>query len=205
MSLLTRPLLRARCGTLIIQRGLKKKSRIPVTLLADVPHVGSAGTVAEVSRAHMRHELFPKRLAEYVVAYRGPRDRSKREAEAAAGAEAASAQMDVQQRTHALALRNQETISRILAVGVLVFERKVVSSEGAAEEGAQAIYGSLTKADVARELAEKHDIAVDKEALSMDDKIKSTGDYACTVKLLYAGQASLSVRVVPAAGAAEEP
>ncbi|KAJ2753459.1 hypothetical protein IWQ56_006612, partial [Coemansia nantahalensis] len=113
MSLLARPQFRARCSTLIIQRGLKKKNkgRIPVTLLADVPHVGSAGTVAQVSRAHMRHELFPKRLAEYVVAYKGPLDRSKREAEAEArGASAASARLDALERAHALALRNQDTI-----------------------------------------------------------------------------------------------
>ncbi|KAJ1731386.1 poly(A)-binding protein binding protein [Coemansia biformis] len=209
MSLIARlplracPPLRACRGTLIIQRGLRKKCKIPVTLLTDVPHVGPAGAVVQVNRAHMRHELFPKRLADYVIAFKGPLDRSTRAAEeAAAAAASSSAQIDVQQRTHAMALRNQDVIGRIVALGPLVVARKVVPSEAGAEEGAQAIYGSLTKADVARELAEKHGIAIDKDALGMEDKIKSTGDYACTVKLQYAGQASLKVRVVPAA---EEP
>ncbi|KAJ2779013.1 hypothetical protein H4R18_004248 [Coemansia javaensis] len=204
MSFFARSVPRARrCGLPVAQRGLKRSSRIRVTLLADVPRVGAAGAEVLVDRAHMRHELFPKRQAEYVIAYRGPLDRTRREAEAAAEAETASrAQADAQQRTHSLALRNQEALGRIVALEPLVFERKVVPSEhsAGAPGGAQAIYGSLTRADVARELAEKHGISVDKEALGMaEDKIKSTGDYVCTVKLMYAGQAALRVRVVPAA------
>ncbi|KAJ2161487.1 hypothetical protein GGF46_001426 [Coemansia sp. RSA 552] len=207
MSLVTRPLLGARQGALIFRRGLKKKTRIPVTMLKTVPKVGSEGSVVQVSKAFMRHELYPKRLADYVLTYKGPLDRSKA---AAAGSTAESAEealateAEAQRRTHSLALKNQEALAQIMALGPLVFERNVLPAEAAdgGDEESQAIYGSLTKADVAKALSEQHGIQVEKDALNMDDKIKSTGEYTCTVKLIYAGQATLRVKVVPAAAAA---
>ncbi|KAJ2802878.1 hypothetical protein H4R20_003108 [Coemansia guatemalensis] len=200
MSLLTRPLFRARQGVVLIQRGIKKKRRIPVTLIEDVPMVGSAGTVAHVSKAYMRHKLFPKRLAEYVLSYSGPLDRNKIEREEQAEEiKASETSEDTQQRVHQLALRNQETIGRIVDMEPLVFERNVVTADSGENQGAQAIYGSLSKADVVRALADMHGISLDKEALVMDDKIKSVGEYTCVVKLAYAGQASLKVKVVPTA------
>ncbi|KAJ2079036.1 hypothetical protein H4R24_004049 [Coemansia sp. RSA 988] len=198
MSLLTRPLFRARQGVTLIQRGIKKKRRIPVTLIENVPLVGSAGTVAHVSKAYMRHKLFPKRLAEYVVSYSGPLDRNKIENdEQAEEAEASETPENTQQRLHQLALKNQEAIGRIVEMEALIFERNVVPDDSGGNQGAQAIYGSLSRADVVRALADMHAISVDKEALVMDDKIKNVGEYTCVVKLAYAGQASLKLKVVP--------
>ncbi|KAJ1904136.1 poly(A)-binding protein binding protein [Coemansia sp. IMI 209127] len=143
----------------------------------------------------MRHELYPKHLAAYVIARNGPLDRSV----AAGKAEGAPARKEanVQQDAHSLALKNQDIISRIISLEPLVFKRSIVVSSGDSNDGAQAIYGSLSKADVIKELESMHGIVVDKSALTIDDKIKSTGDYTCTVKLMYAGQASLKCTVVP--------
>ncbi|KAJ2612902.1 hypothetical protein H4S08_002492 [Coemansia sp. RSA 1365] len=200
MSLLTRTLFRARQGVVVIQRGIKKNRKIPVTLIEDVPLVGSAGTVAHVSKAYMRHKLFPKRLADYVVSYSGPLDRNKVEDnERVEDIEESETPEDAQQRLHQLALKNQEAIGRIVEMEPLVFERNVLPADSSEGQGARAIYGSLSKADVVRALVDIHGILVDKEALVMDDKIKSVGEYTCVVKLAYAGQASLKVKVVPTA------
>ncbi|KAJ2743691.1 poly(A)-binding protein binding protein [Coemansia sp. BCRC 34301] len=195
MDRILRPLLLARSHVLILQRGLKKKVKIPITLLKDIPRIGQAGAVVHVHKAYMRHELYPKRLADYVVLRTGPLDRSKAEKEVAP--DASQEQTDRQEKVHSLALRNQETLGWIVRLKPIVFERSVVVAEAGAEEGAQAIYGSLTKADVLKELAEAHGIVIDKESLTMDDKIKSVGEYTCVVKLIYAGQASFKAVVTP--------
>ncbi|KAJ2436802.1 hypothetical protein GGI03_009407 [Coemansia sp. RSA 2337] len=143
----------------------------------------------------MRHELYPKRLADYVIARVGPLDRSK--VVEVAAPDLSQEQATRQEKVHSLALRNQETLGRIVRLEPIVFERSVVVAEAGTEEGAQAIYGSLTKADVLKELADAHGIVIDKEALTMDEKIKSVGEYTCVVKLIYAGQASFKAIVSP--------
>ncbi|KAJ2306605.1 hypothetical protein IWW54_004686 [Coemansia sp. RSA 2705] len=198
MSLLTRSLFLARSGTLVLQRGLKRNSKIPVTLLEAVPKVGPAGAVVQVNKAFMRHELYPKRLADYVPKYTGPLDRSRlTEQEQESAAETAKGQIDLQHRVHSLALRNQEIIAKLVDIDTLVFERNVMASDADAKDATQTLYGSLTKADVAKALAELHGIVVDRDALNMEDKIKSTGYHTCSVKLIYAGQASFTIQVVP--------
>ncbi|KAJ2655720.1 hypothetical protein IWW48_005388 [Coemansia sp. RSA 1200] len=194
MNLLARSLFQTPQPTLVIRRGLKRSAKIPITLAKSMPGLGSAGTVVYVNKAYMRHELYPKHLAEYVVARTGPRDRNaiaEKENIAPSRRELKSPQ-DV----HSLALRNQDIISRIMGLEPLVFKRSTVNADENSKEDSQGIYGSLTKADVIKELEAKHGIIVDKSALSMDDKIKSTGNYTCTVKLIYAGQASLKCKVV---------
>ncbi|KAJ2889392.1 hypothetical protein IWW38_004740 [Coemansia aciculifera] len=198
MDCILRPLIRARAPVLVIQRGLKKKVKVPITLLQDIPRIGQAGAVVHVHKAYMRHELYPKRLADYVITRVGPLDRSKAVEEVAP--DASQERIDRQEKVHSLALRNQDTLSRIVQLEPIVFERSVVvaDAETGSEEGIQAIYGSLTKADVLKELAEAHGIVIDKESLTMDDKIKSVGEYTCVVKLIYAGQASFKAVVAPA-------
>ncbi|KAI9479322.1 hypothetical protein H4R22_000249 [Coemansia sp. RSA 1290] len=197
MSLLARSLFQSRSGTQVFSRGLKRKSKISVTLLKAVPKLGAEGATVQVSRALMRHELFPRRLADYVPKYTGPLDRAKAvKEEQAAKAAASNDSADTQRKVHNLALKNQGIISQLLNVESLVFERNTMPKEGSSEESVQTIYGSLTKADVVKALAEKHGITVEKEALNMDDKIKHTGEYTCTIKLIYAGQTSLKLRVV---------
>ncbi|KAJ1662417.1 hypothetical protein EV178_005906 [Coemansia sp. RSA 1646] len=160
-----------------------------------MPGLGSAGTVVYVNKAYMRHELYPKHLAEYVIARSGPLDRgvSTGKVEGMPSRMGADAQHDV----HSLALKNQDIIGRITRIEPLVFKRSVVVTDGDSVDGEQTIYGSLSKADVVKELESRSGIVVDKSALTMDDKIKSTGDYTCTVKLIYAGQVSFKCLVVP--------
>ncbi|KAI8322301.1 hypothetical protein GQ54DRAFT_297430 [Martensiomyces pterosporus] len=203
MNHLVRQLVQARQPVMILQRGLKKKTKIPVTLLKDIPRVGSAGTVVHVDKAHMRYQLYPQRLAEYVIVREGPMDRTKI-VEEPANAGPSRAQLDAQQKVHSLALQNQDIIQRVVMLEPLEFERKVVPMEAGEEQSAQAIYGSLTKADVVKALAEDHGIRIEKDALAMDEKIKAVGDYMCVVKLIYAGQASFKVRVVPSRSEAQE-
>ncbi|KAJ2493227.1 poly(A)-binding protein binding protein [Coemansia sp. RSA 2050] len=196
MDRIVRPLAQTRSSVLILQRGLKKKAKIPITLLKDIPRVGQAGAVVHVHKAYMRHELYPKRLADYVIARVGPLDRSK--AVEVVAPDLSLEQANRQEKVHLLALQNQETLSRVVKLEPIVFERSVVVAvESGAEEGAQAIYGSLTKADVLKELADVHGIVIDKDALTMDEKIKSVGEYTCVVKLIYAGQASFKAIVAP--------
>ncbi|KAJ2882945.1 poly(A)-binding protein binding protein [Coemansia aciculifera] len=195
MDRIIRPLIQVRSPVLILQRGLKKKAKIPITLLKDIPRVGQAGAVVHVHKAYMRHELYPKRLADYVIARVGPLDRSK--AVEVITPDLSQEQASRQEKVHSLALRNQETLGRIVRLEPIVFERSVVVAESGTEEGTQAIYGSLTKADVLKELADAHGIVIDKEALTMDEKIKSVGEYTCVVKLIYAGQASFKAIVAP--------
>ncbi|KAJ2556892.1 poly(A)-binding protein binding protein [Coemansia sp. RSA 1933] len=189
MNHFARSLFQTQKPVLIISRGLKKATRIPITLAKDIPGLGSAGEVVYVNKAHMRHELYPKHLAAYVIARTGPLDRSV-SAEKVEGAPSRK-DTDVQKDIHLLALKNQDIIGRIVKLKSLVFKRSVIETEGGNPGSEQTIYGSLSKVDVIKELESTHGIIVDKSALSMDDKIKTTGNYTCTVKLVYAGQASL--------------
>ncbi|KAJ2498965.1 hypothetical protein GGH96_003890 [Coemansia sp. RSA 1972] len=200
MSLLTRPSFQARLSTLVIQRGMKRKAKIPVTLLKDIPNVGTVGNVISVHRAYMRHQLFPKRLAEYVKKYTGPLDRNKvaEEKEQAEAVETTVQSTVSHNKIHNVALKNQELIDKLLDVKSLVFERNVMPKEDSEEGDSQALYGSLTKTDVVKLLEEVHGIVIDKDALHMDEKIKSTGEYTCVAKLMYAGQTTLKLHVVPA-------
>lgn len=212
MSVLARTF--AQAGTnvqpavLAFQRGMKRNAKIPVTMLKALPQLGTEGATVYVNRAYMRYELYPKRLAEYVVSRKGPIDKRKIKGEEEQNRIGQiAAQTNVQEKVHQLAVRNQETIAKITRINGIIFERKVVAATEAtkeADEGVvggdktqQAIYGSLTKSDVLIVLEEQYGITVDKEALLMDDKIKSTGDYTCVVKLIYAGQASFKAKVIP--------
>ncbi|KAJ1647591.1 hypothetical protein J3B02_005143 [Coemansia erecta] len=197
MNCLTSLFVQTRQPVMILQRGLKKKSKIPVMLLKSIPRVGAAGAVIRVSRGHMRNDLYPKRLAVYASIKEGTVERANTAQKEAAlpTKKHAEARRDV----HLLAVNNQAIIDQVASLEPLVFERKVVvSSEPSAEGTAQTIYGSLTKADVIKELADKHSIYIERDALSMNDKIKSVGEFKCVVKLIYAGQASFLAKVVPA-------
>ncbi|KAJ1948690.1 hypothetical protein FBU59_001475, partial [Linderina macrospora] len=101
--------------------------------------------------------------------------------------------VDQQQKVHATALSNQAMIQKVVELPVIEFARSAVEGP----EESEAIYGSVSRADVLKALSE-HGVKIEKEALAMDDKIKTLGEYTCVVKLIYAGQASFKIRVIKA-------
>ncbi|ORX99185.1 hypothetical protein K493DRAFT_348760 [Basidiobolus meristosporus CBS 931.73] len=59
---------------------MRQKKGIEIKLLADVKNLGKKDDIVTVKPGHMRDDLFPKRLAEYVVKRRVHRNRAAEEA-----------------------------------------------------------------------------------------------------------------------------
>jgi large subunit ribosomal protein L9 len=142
-----------------------------VILREHVDHVGRRGEIVKVADGYARNYLLPRKLALAVTAgnlKHVERERSKfeaRESEERKGAEAVAAK---------------------LAGVTVVITRKVGETE--------ALYGSVTTADIAEGLAARH-VEVDKRKILLHEPIKRLGDYDVPVKLHRDVVVPIKVRV----------
>src|SRR5262245_6980961 len=143
-----------------------------VILREHVDHLGRRGEIVKVADGYARNYLLPRKLALPVTEgnrKQVERERLKfeaREAEEKQGAEALAAR-----------IANIE----------IVISRKVGETE--------ALYGSVTAADIADALAEKG-LAIDRRKLQLADPIKRVGDLDVPVKLHREVTAAVKVRVI---------
>jgi large subunit ribosomal protein L9 len=144
-----------------------------VILREHVEHLGRRGEIVKVADGYARNYLLPRKLA--LLATEGnkkqiERERVKFEVKEAEEQKIAEAQRD--------RLANVE----------VVIARRVGETE--------ALYGSVTAADIAEALAAKG-IEIDRRKLQLPDPIKKIGDVEIPVKLHRDVTAHLKVRVVP--------
>ena len=144
-----------------------------VILRQYVEHLGNRGEVVKVADGYARNFLLPRKLA--LLATEGnkkqiERERAKFEAKEAEEQKIAGAQRE--------RLANLE----------VVIARKVGETE--------ALYGSVTTADIAEALAAKG-FEIDRRQLQLAEPIKKIGDVEIPVKLHRDVVAQLKVRVVP--------
>jgi large subunit ribosomal protein L9 len=142
-----------------------------VVLLKDVKRLGKIGELHEVSDGYARNYLIPRGLAAAAT--------SAARQQAAEHVAAQVRQERVEQEHAAQQATKMENIE-------LVFAAK------AGESGR--LYGSITKADIAEQLAEKIGMDVDRRKIVLDEPIKELG--TSTVEVQLHSTVSTTVKVI---------
>lgn len=150
-----------------------------VVLRQDVPKLGEAGSVQDVSGGYARNYLVPQGLAVYA---------SEGELKMAAHNQA------VKDRK----IARQEEQLRSLAEKI---DGQVVTFEARAGEGGR-LFGSITAAEIAEQLSSKIGETVDRRRVQLEDPIRTVGEHTVTVHLV--GRLRPTVRVMVNAEAGSE-
>jgi large subunit ribosomal protein L9 len=130
-----------------------------VILKEDVSKLGSRGDVVKVAEGYGRNYLLPKKLAiEATTANRAVIEQMKASAVRRVAREKGDA----------------EALGKQLAGVELLFTRK----SGEREQ----LFGSVTSADIARELEHKG-LNIDRRKIQLDEPLKAIGDFQVPVKL----------------------
>ena len=130
-----------------------------VILKEDVNKLGHRGDVVKVADGYGRNFLLPGKLAiEANAANKAVVEQMK----------ASSVRKSAKEKTEA------EALSKQLSAVELVFERKVGENEH--------LFGSVTSGDIAHELEAKG-YTIDRRKISLDEPLKSLGEYHVPVKL----------------------
>jgi large subunit ribosomal protein L9 len=130
-----------------------------VILKEDVSKLGSRGDVVKVAEGYGRNYLLPKKLAiEATTANRAVIEQMKASAVRRVAREKGDA----------------EALGKQLAGVELLFSRK----SGEREQ----LFGSVTSADIARELEHKG-LNIDRRKIQLDEPLKAIGDFQVPVKL----------------------
>lgn len=144
-----------------------------VILRDHIDHLGSRGDVVKVADGYARNYLLPRKLAlRATPANMKIVERQRKIAEVREASERADAE--------GLAVR--------LAKAECVMRRRVGEHD--------TLYGSVTAADIAEDLAAKG-FEVDKRKIQLDDPIKTVGEFLVPVKLYRGVVAQVRVRVLP--------
>ncbi len=130
-----------------------------VILQKDVPNLGDAGDIKEVAKGYARNYLLPKKLV--ILA----NDSSKKAMEH----QAKLIKIKKEKRK-----KESEKISEALS-GV---EVKVIAQVGEEDK----LFGSITSMDISKELKAKG-FNIDKRKISLENPIKTVGEFEIQVKL----------------------
>ncbi len=145
-----------------------------VILLQTVRNLGEPGKVVEVSDGYARNYLLPRKLA--VSA-----DESNLR-------QMAHHKREADSRLEKMAADAGRVAGRIEELTLLIKAK-------AGEAGR--LYGSITAADIADELARAHGLEVDKRRIDIPYPVKSLGEHVVNVRLHGEVKASLKVSVEP--------
>ena len=143
-----------------------------IILREHVENLGRRGDVVKVAAGYARNYLLPRKLALTVT--EGNRKQIERERKVADARES-----EERQTAEAFATR--------LAQMEIVIARRVGETE--------ALYGSVTTADIAEALAAKG-FEVDRRKIQLDEPIKQLGDFTVPVKLHRDVAGTVKVSVV---------
>jgi len=142
-----------------------------VILRETIDTLGRAGQVVKVANGYARNYLLPKKLA-YLAT---PGNLKVIEFERQSLVRREAKQVDGAQKL-------KEMLDKV----ALVFRRKVGEQN--------ALYGSVTNADISEEL-EKKGFEIEKRKIHMDDHIKELGDFDVPIRLFKDVTASVKVTV----------
>jgi large subunit ribosomal protein L9 len=143
-----------------------------VILREHVDNLGRRGEVVKVADGYARNYLLPRNLA--LPATEGNRRQIERE----------RVKFDAREADER---RSAEAIAERLAAVEVVIARRVGETD--------ALYGSVTAADIAEALAAKG-LDVDRRKLQLGEPLKKIGDFDVPVKLHRDVAASVKVKVV---------
>jgi large subunit ribosomal protein L9 len=143
-----------------------------VVLRQDVPKLGEAGTVQDVSGGYARNYLVPQGLAVYAT---------EGELKMAAHNQA------VKDRK----IARQEEQLRSLAEKI---DGQKLSFEARAGENGR-LFGSITASDVAQQLSQKIGEEIDRRRVQLEDAIRTVGEHTVTVHLVGRLRPAVTVTV----------
>lgn len=152
-----------------------------VVLRQDVPKLGEAGTVQNVSGGYARNYLVPQGLAVYAT---------EGELKMAAHNQA------VKDRK----IARQEEQLRSLAEKI---DGQSLSFEARAGEGGR-LFGSITAAEIAEQLSSKIGEEIDRRRVQLEDPIRTVGEHTVTVHLVGRLRPAVTVTVNAEAGSEVE-
>lgn len=130
-----------------------------VIFLEDVPRVANAGDTKEVPAGYARNFLLPKKLA--VVAN-------------------SAASQVVEARLRARARQEARTEAEMAELAKLVEDKEITIKARAGAGGK--LYGSITSADIAGELA-RANLNVDRRKIELAEPIHALGNYEIEIRL----------------------
>lgn len=145
-----------------------------VIFVQDVPNVASAGDLKEVADGYARNFLFPKKLAIIATPAELQKLESRRQANA-------RRQASVEQEAEALA---QVLTDLTVALKVRAGTR-------------DRIYGSVTSADIAKEIERLIGHEIDKRNIELEEPIRELGSYQVSIRLTKNVTANVSVLIEP--------
>ena len=143
-----------------------------VILCADVKGQGKKDQIVEVSDGYARNFLFPKKLA-VPADSKAINDIKNKEA-------AKQHKVDVE-------IDNAKALAKKLEQLVLVFEYAAGPDKK--------LYGSVTAKDVAENLKKNYGIDIDKRKISLNENIKSFGNFTADVKLFTGVSGKINILV----------
>jgi large subunit ribosomal protein L9 len=147
---------------------------VEVILREHIEHLGRRGEIVKVASGYARNYLLPRKLALAVT------DDNKRQIER----ERAKAEVrDAEEHREALTLQTK------LEGTVVTIARRVGEND--------VLYGSVTSADIAEQLAARN-LEVDRRKIQLGDPLKTVGEHKVPVKLTRDVTAQVTVAVVKA-------
>lgn len=144
-------------------------------LLQDVEKLGEKGQVVSVSDGYVRNYLLPRKLAEAASPGRIAEVRKQQEAEEAKKTRDAE---------------RADELAELLGKTVLTIEAQ------AGEDGK--LFGSVTAADISKEIYRARDIKIDKKKIDLEEPIKEVGDYMVEIEVHSGVKANTKVIVAGA-------
>ena len=149
---------------------------IEVILKEHVEHLGQRGEIVKVADGYARNFLFPRKLALAVTV------ENKKQIE--------RERVKAETREAGELLEAQALQSRLEAAEISI-GRRVGEND--------ALYGSVTSADIAEALAAR-ELGVDRRKIQLAEPLKTLGDHVVPIRLHRDVTADVKVKVVPAAG-----
>jgi large subunit ribosomal protein L9 len=131
-----------------------------VAFLKDVPNVAKSGEIKEVADGYARNFLIPKKLATLV----NPKITNQIEAE-----------LKAENKKQSQLTQKLSNIAEQLDNKEITLKAKV----GAKDR----LYGSITSADIANELARTSGLDIDKRKIELPEPIRELGSFNVTVRL----------------------
>lgn len=149
-----------------------------VILLQDVETLGGKGAVVAVSDGYARNFLLPRKLAEQASAGRIEEVRRRQEEEEA---------------------KKVRDIERAGDTAEMLSKTVLTVTAQAGEDGK--LFGSVTAADISKEIFRARNVKIDKKKINLEEPIKETGDYMVEIEVNTGVKATAKV-IVSAAGQA---
>ena len=131
-----------------------------IILREDIDKLGTRGQMVKVAAGYARNFLFPQHLA--VIADQNTVDQIRRREEA------------TRRRVEKALIDAKETAQRLRKLTVTVYAK-------AGEAGR--LFGTVTTADVAKQLKREAGIDIDKRKIEIDPPIRSLGPHEATIEL----------------------